>query len=1019
MPDIKNIRIGESTPDLIMFDKYHEDMSNLKFDFTEWTVNEAANNDITVEQGRITIRKFKPNTWIIKSPDVTGSQNNAICTYCRGTIMDAKGIDSHSDIFSQEQEVNNAVGAGNDLPKFRGFCPYPINAYSAWMQTAAYNWEATWSDKDDIHSSVRTGPNLADWGAFRLGAGGHGLYGIWTDFNTKTMFPDTLYDFNTWARNPDNTVTWNYGFMLATGNVNDFDDGTWSVNDNVGEGTSASIQGRKVVIAGRSTVNTIGWHVGKWAAPKACKVKVTGLQEGDRLGYGYYNAWGGNSGVSESNTYITQDGTYDIVAPSNGGSRGFGFKLFGTGTSEVTIEFINELTDDNGLIDISDNPIVISLYNSNGIDITSVECWDAYAETEQVWHKDKTVENCLMKYRLMIPNNYKLLNTFFESNNNITWLTPTKFRINRIPAEGLNISGAFNTLDGNYVTVTSSALSVRLAGLPSGSTAKFVRNFKNTKADDDIETTLTNNSVTQIPAVNKTVYKAEGSKNILYCEGKIVITGECSECNAIIELIPQYTSGGTLKIDTNAWLRFVSNIIIPQVTDLLNYITRTKFAMKPANPEVWNEIKTWYENNTGVNTNFYNGSVFNNSAGLKEITIKMDEYSFQFGEDNFANSEIETINFIQPIKTAHFSSPQRLLRSANHLKNINITWAEPDADDNWLCGVNSIVDGMSGLTCETYPERFINWTANRSNISEGIPCTIFQYCFNYSTGLVTIPAYPGTEDENTIIPANYIENSFRGCINLVTVGPILNLILCTPDSAQNVFDNCNKLANLKIKNLNHGSWNFDAENRDGNYHGTLKALSQESVQYLFANLVDLTTHNSEVHEDTIDKSFKNWSSSYKESISQTPDWDYTLSNIFTFVCRRRYDNANTAALIVSTNQALNNMQINISGLQEGDSVVFGANNAEPIAVFDTNGRHTVTKESGTSMGFKLVSTDTEDRTEVQISIVNGLDNTNPRVSAANLYCPKEWADKVTPEMAAAANSKGWTIYINGVEVQSN
>lgn len=1011
MSDVKNIRIGENTPDSILFDKYHEDMSNLKFDFTEWTLNEAANNDITVEQDRVTIRKFKPNTWIIKSPDVTGSQNNAICTYCRGTIMNSKNISRYSDIFSSEQEMRNVAGAGNDLPKFRGFCPYPMKidgTYTNWMQVLAYTWESTWSDKDDIHSPVRTGPGLADWGAFRLGTGNHGTYGIWTDFNTKTMFPDTLYDFNVWNRNPDNTVTWNYGFMLATGNVNDFDDGSW------GLANEAVLDGKKVRVTNRLETTSVGWHVGKNCAPKECKIKVTGLSEGDSVHYG------ANNPATRDIELCTSDGTYDIPAQSNGGSQGFGFRVCGTGTSEVTLEFVNELTDDNGLIDVSDNPIVISLYNSSGIDITSVECWDAYVGDEKLWHKDRTVENCLIKYGLIIPDDYALLKTFFNDNENITWLTPTKFRINRIPSEGLNVNGSFKSLDGNYATVTSSALSVRIYGLPSGSTAKFVRDFQNTNAADDIETVLTNNSTTQIPAVNKTVYKAEGAENILYCQGKFVISGECSKCNATVELIPEYKDDGYLKIDTNIWAQFIRNIIVPKVTDLLDYITRTKFAMNPANKDIWDEIKTWYKNNTGVNNNFMNGHVFNRSAGLKEITIKMTESSFQFGEDNFAESEIETINFIQPVKGAHFSSPQRFLRSARNLKNINITWAEPDADNNWLCGANSIADGMGGLTCETYPERFINWEMNRSNVSQGIPCTLFQYCFNYSSGLVTVPAFPGDREEaNTIVPANYIENSFRGCTSLVTVGPILNLILCTPNSAQNVFHDCNKLANLKIKNLNHGSWNFDAETREGNYHGTLKALSQESVQYLFANLVDLTTHNPSVHEDTIDKSFKNWSSNYKESIAQTPDWDYTLLNLFTFRCRLRYTDANTAALIVSTNQALENMQINISGLQEGDSVVFGANNAEPIAVFDTNGRHTITKESGISMGFKLISTDTEDRTEVQISIVNGLDNTNPRVSAANLYCPDEWTDKVTSEMIAAANAKGWTIYINGVEVQSN
>ena len=1001
MANIQKIKIGADNPDAILFDKYHEDMSNLKFDFTEWTINEAANNDITVEQGRITIRKFRPNRWIIKSPVISGIANTAVCAALKNIVMSSSNISKNAAVFGDEQQFKNSAGAGNDLPKFRGFCPYPMTGDGVPVQASdSYNWEACWSGPD-----IRDLNGFNDYGAFRLGAGGHGTFGIWSDFTNKTMFPNELYDFPTWTRNYNgggNSVNWYYGFILATGLVNDFDDGTWELDND------AVLDGRKVKITTRIAANTNGWHVGKNAAPKACKVKVTGLSEGDTV---YYGA----NVVTNNNVVLcTTDGTYDIPAQSNGGTWGFGFRIVGSGTSEVTIEFVNELTDDNGLVDISDNPIVITLFNSNGVDITSVECWDAYAETEQVWHKDKTVENCLMKYRLMIPNNYELFSTFFGSNNNITWITPTKFRINRIPAEGLNINGAFTTFDGNYTTVTSPALSIRLAGLPSNSTAKFIRTFKNTNAADDIETTLTNNNVTQIPAVNKIVYKAEEAENILYCAGNIVITGECNGCNAIVEFIPQYTSDGYLTINTDIWSTFVSNIIVPQVTDLLNYITRTKFAMKPANPEIWNEIKTWYENNVGSNTNFRNGNVFKNSAGLKEITIKMEELGFQFGEDNFMESEIETINFIQPVKTAHFSSPQRLLRSARNLKNINITWAEPDADDNYLCGADSIADGMSGLTCETYPERFINWEQNRSNIHEGIHCTLFQYCFNYSSGLVTIPAFPGEREEaNTILPANFLENSFRNCTSLVTVGPILNLILCAPNSAKNVFQNCDKLASIKIKNLNHGSWNFDNETRDGNYHGTLKALNQESVQYLFANLVDLTTHNSEVHEDTIDKSFKNWSSDYKESISQTPDWDYTLTNIFTFACRRRYANANSAVLIVSTNQALENMQINISGLQEGDSIVFGANNAEPIVTFDTDGNHTVTKESGTSMGFKLVSANTEDRTEVQIAIVNGLDNTNPRVSAANLYCPTEWDSYITPQMITAANAKGWTIYVGG------
>ena len=206
-------------------------------------------------------------------------------------------------------------------------------------------------------------------------------------------------------------------------------------------------------------------------------------------------------------------------------------------------------------------------------------------------------------------------------------------------------------------------------------------------------------------------------------------------------------------------------------------------------------------------------------------------------------------------------------------------------------------------------------------------------------------------------------------------------------------------------------------NRNGLYIGTLKALNTESVQYLFANLANLTTHDPKKHEDTIDKSFKNWSSNYKD-ISRNPDWDYGLTNVRQFTCKKRYDTQASAPFIASTTEALNAMAVSVYGLQEGDSVVFcGDGSTEPVVTWTKDGTQDVSKVSGTAMGFKLISSNTNDRSSVTITIVNGLDHTNPRVSSANLYCPEEWSDKVTSEMIALANSKGWTIYIGNVLTQ--
>jgi hypothetical protein len=57
---------------------------------------------------------------------------------------------------------------------------------------------------------------------------------------------------------------------------------------------------------------------------------------------------------------------------------------------------------------------------------------------------------------------------------------------------------------------------------------------------------------------------------------------------------------------------------------------------------------------------------------------------------------------------------------------------------------------------------------------------------------------------------------------------------------------------------------------------------------------------------------------------------------------------------------------------------------------------------------ELISENTD---VVTITIENGLDYTNPRVSSASIYCPAEWVDKVTDDMVSQANLKGWNVYI--------
>ena len=464
-------------------------------------------------------------------------------------------------------------------------------------------------------------------------------------------------------------------------------------------------------------------------------------------------------------------------------------------------------------------------------------------------------------------------------------------------------------------------------------------------------------------------------------------------------------------------------MFVPEVTDYLSNMNKITWNNSFSNTALANIVKNWYKNNA-TNSNFKAGSLFKDSKKLTDITILLPNENWLYGEDNFSGSDLETITIKQGGDKSHFTSPQRLFRNAKKLKNINIVWSDSNNTSNYLCGATSVVDWMSNTPLTTYPERLIRWNQNRSNVlTETIQCTLFQWAFNWSQKLVTIPSYPSDiEEDNTIIPARHVEYAFSNCTRLKTVGPILNMILVNPKTATGLFNNCNVLSSIRIKNLNHGNWNFDDVKRDNTYHGTLKALDADSVQYLFANLADLTTHNSAVHEDTIDKSFKNWSSDYFNSAETIADWDYTLTNIRQFTCRKRYATKESSPFIVATTAALNAMVVEVQGLQNGDSVIFGENGSvEPIVTWTTNGSQNITKAANTNMGFKLINSNTDSRSNVTITIYNGLDYTNPNVSSANLYCPKEWGEvsdipaKVTADMISAANAKGWKVFINGVE----
>lgn len=82
--------------------------------------------------------------------------------------------------------------------------------------------------------------------------------------------------------------------------------------------------------------------------------------------------------------------------------------------------------------------------------------------------------------------------------------------------------------------------------------------------------------------------------------------------------------------------------------------------------------------------------------------------------------------------------------------------------------------------------------------------------------------------------------TFNQCKALTKIGPILDFRYLEPANSSLVFGGCTALTDLRLKNLNHGSWRFDEKAINGVVHGNLSALDAESVKYLIDNLSDLT-----------------------------------------------------------------------------------------------------------------------------------------------------------------------------------
>lgn len=266
------------------------------------------------------------------------------------------------------------------------------------------------------------------------------------------------------------------------------------------------------------------------------------------------------------------------------------------------------------------------------------------------------------------------------------------------------------------------------------------------------------------------------------------------------------------------------------------------------NKKVAAKVKEWYAahivdgvfNQTADRTK----GLFNGSDIDGTVTINYDEPNIA-GVAEFANSNIEKVI----INTGFVTSLHEIFYRATNLREVEFENAARSQD---LSGAFEFCHNLLKLPV-------INWgdgnTSFNSTDASGIvtivtykvPCSNAGFAFEYCYRLPEIPQYGATRDAatNTLTFTNYSPQTFNQCKALTKIGPILDFRYLEPANASLIFGGCTALTDLRLKNLNHGSWRFDEKAINGVVHGNLSALDAESVKYLIDNLSDLTVTSSD------------------------------------------------------------------------------------------------------------------------------------------------------------------------------
>lgn len=266
------------------------------------------------------------------------------------------------------------------------------------------------------------------------------------------------------------------------------------------------------------------------------------------------------------------------------------------------------------------------------------------------------------------------------------------------------------------------------------------------------------------------------------------------------------------------------------------------------NKEVAAKVKEWYAAHTVNNVFNYTANrtkgLFSGSDIDGTVTLNIDESNIS-GVAEFADSNIEKVI----INTGTVTSLHEIFYRATNLREVEF---ENVARSQDLSGAFEFCHNLLKLPVINWGDGNLSFNSTDASgvvtvVTYKVLCSNAGFAFEYCYRLPEIPQYGATRDAatNHLTFTSYSPQTFNQCNALTKIGPILDFRYLEPANASLIFGGCTALTDLRLKNLNHGSWRFDEKAINGVVHGNLSALDAESVKYLIDNLSDLTVTSSD------------------------------------------------------------------------------------------------------------------------------------------------------------------------------